>query len=96
MSSPTTALVTSTPSSSSAKPEDTEEEGGEEGDRRSLAEVTREGISTARDALLGNGSGLGSEIVSKVGKEKREDGWAAGLFYAYARRVGFSFSLFVG
>lgn len=92
MSSPTTALVTSIPSSSTAKPEDTEEEGGEESDKKRLTE-----ISAARDALLGNGSELVSEVVSKAGnKERREEGWATGLFYAYARRVGFSFFLFRG
>ncbi|TID15219.1 hypothetical protein E6O75_ATG08472 [Venturia nashicola] len=94
MSSPTTALVMGTPSqqqqqqqqSSSLVSTKNEEdivqgrEGGE-GDQWSLNEVARDGVSAARDALLGNGSS------SFAGKEKKEEAWAPGLFYAYARRT---------
>lgn len=108
MSSPTTALVTGLASSSSQQVSSLvtttiENEGeviprgeGEEGDKKSFTEVAREGVSAARDALLGSGMGLGSEILGKAGKEKRDDGWAPGLFYAYARRVSFLFICFRG
>lgn len=94
MSSPAAALVTAnstSPSSSSPQPlslamgkseeNALQEEVGEGGGRRTLTEVAREGISAARDALMGNGSS------SFAGKERKEEGWAPGLFYAYARRV---------
>lgn len=98
MSSPTTALVTSTrpanppPSQSSLMVEDAEHpihaEEQEQDERRSYADVAKDGVSAARDALLGTGSGFGGSAFG--GKEKKEeDGWAPNLFYAYARRVGF-------
>lgn len=100
MSSPTTSLVTKTSAISSlAQTSPTIEDAGvavqmddgEEGDKRSYTEVARDGISTARDALLGTGLREGYGGSSVAGKERKEEGWAPGLFYAYARRVGFFF-----
>lgn len=59
----------------------------EEGESRSYADVAKDGVSAARDALLGTGSSFGGSAFGRKEK-KEEDGWAPNLFYAYARRVG--------
>jgi len=102
MSSPTTALVTpmnteAPLSQSSPTVEDLEnpsqaneeEADGGDGDKRSYTDVARDGISAARDALLGTGSSSNTPFAGKEREKKEEEGWAPGLFYAYARRVSF-------
>jgi hypothetical protein len=73
----------------------TEERDESEGDKKSYTEIARDGISAARDALMGASSQLSSSSSSggkEAGKEKEkggEEGWAPCLFYAYAKRVSF-------
>ncbi|KAE9972075.1 hypothetical protein EG328_005248 [Venturia inaequalis] len=89
MSSPATAIVTGMSSSLQqslsldvVKSEESAGEMTKEGDKKGLTEVVRDGVGAARDALMGNGL-----ANSFGGKDRKEDGWAPGLFYAYARRT---------